>query len=108
VVWCVECDDECGAGRDECDVEGLVGAELLVVTDGVIGTADPATGVELDEQAARLSRPIAPTAHVRKTTATHSGCHATPMRIRGWVDGASHCMIGTSRLCAIATQPAVE
>jgi predicted NBD/HSP70 family sugar kinase len=88
-------------------VAGLAVAGLAVAGDTVGVAGDVVACGRDDVQETTTSGAEQSTTNRRKTTNTRPGCHATPIRIRGWVDGASHCMIETRLLCGIATQPAV-
>ena len=104
-------------------VEGVgVGAAVLLVdgtTTGVVedGAEDETAvgvgvgavargGAGLAEQAA-VKIVVAASAPTIRRQSTRSGCHATPIRMRGWAAGVSQRMSGTSVDCGIATQPAV-
>jgi hypothetical protein len=93
-------------GRD-ADVVGLAAVLLVVAGRLVTGGPDAPWPARTEAHALRLTSAAPTSAQRRKRTDTPSGCHATPMRMRGWVAGVSHLMTGVSRLCAIATQPAV-
>lgn len=96
---------------------GLVGAAIVgalnvvfgVVLGGVLTGAllDAAGSEALEVQPARINSDARGSTNRRKSTNTRSGCHATPIRIRGWAAGVSHRMIDASVLCGTATQPAV-
>jgi hypothetical protein len=85
-----------GGGTDEAELVGLDAALEL------------AAGWLLDVQAASgRAAVISAVTEQRTGRRTRPGCHEKPMRIRGWVDGASHRMIVTRLLIGIETQPAV-
>ncbi|MDT4901771.1 MAG: hypothetical protein QOJ78_2701 [Pseudonocardiales bacterium] len=82
----------------EADVDALAGVVALAGGRGLVAEPEqPAAAREsrTSETKSLLRRAIAP------------GCHVTPMRIRGWVEGVSQRMIEMSLVCEIATQPAV-
>lgn len=83
----------------------VLGRVLAGVLAAVLLDADGCEAPEL--QPARISGAASSSTNRRKSTNTRSGCHATPIRIRGWVAGVSQRMIDTSVLCGMATQPAV-
>ncbi|MDT4891706.1 MAG: hypothetical protein QOE97_741 [Pseudonocardiales bacterium] len=92
------CVEVCGA-EDPVDAAG----ELAGGVDGVAATGLPAC---VEVHAVSITSAPAVTARTKRT-GTGPECHATPMRILGWVAGVSHCMIDTRLPCGIATQPAV-
>jgi hypothetical protein len=95
----------------------VVGAGVLEV-GGVLGAAATGLGVsvgvgvddgscaELVEHAATSVAATASAAPIRRKP-TRSGCHETPMRMRGCAEGVSQCINDTSFVCEIATHPAV-
>jgi hypothetical protein len=83
----------------------VAGMEVLLGVDGAALRAAGWLPAEL--HAARVSSERATRMARRGATSTRPGCHATPMRMRGWAAGVSHRMIDTSVLCGIATHPAV-
>lgn len=96
-------------GRDDACVDGAGGDDVT----GPVPAVD-APGRELAPgvpgevlHAARVSAASAHAARRDELRGTRPGCHADPIRMRGWVDGASQRIRVTSLLCGIATQPAV-
>jgi hypothetical protein len=94
-------DEARGEDADGDDVTGVVPAE-----DAPGGVFAPGVPGEVPH-AARVSAASAHAARRDELRGTRQGCHAVPIRMRGWVDGASQRIRVTSLLCGIATQPAV-
>jgi hypothetical protein len=99
----------CRGAREVVAVVG-VGAALLVVAGAEVRTGVDAScraGADADVHAVSAISAAPTSRQLGNRTNTPSGCHATPMRMRGCAVGVSHFMIVTSRACEIATQPAV-
>lgn len=89
------------------DVGFDVGLDVGVLALVKALTPDPAR-VAAQEVAISASVATAATSRWRGTVSgTRSGSHATPIRMRGCSDGASHFMIATRFADGTATQPAV-
>lgn len=91
-------------GRDDAggdDVTGVVPADDA--PGGVLVRCVPGDVLH----AARVSAARTNAARRDESAGTSPGCHAVPIRMRGWVDGVSQRIRVTSLLCGIATQPAV-
>jgi hypothetical protein len=109
----------CAFGVVLCRV--LLGAAGLAVVLDAVGV-DAVTGdLPVDEpggvpvpgvpdvvlHAASVSAARTNAARRDELRGTRPGCHAVPIKMRGWVDGASQRIRVTSLACGIATQPAV-
>jgi hypothetical protein len=96
-------------GRDDTGVDGAGGDDVT----GVVPAEDASGGVLAPGapgevlHAARVNAARTNAARRDELRGTGPGCHAVPIRMRGWVDGASQRISVTSFACGIATQPAV-
>ena len=91
--------DGLGLGAAELVGAVLLGAVLLVVSCARVGV--------VAEQAVTAMAMAMTNGKRKDRPSTRLGCHAVPMRMRGWVAGFSQRMIVTRLLIGIATQPAV-
>ncbi|MDT4939257.1 MAG: hypothetical protein QOG80_2928 [Pseudonocardiales bacterium] len=93
-------------GRDVLGAGDVEAGELGAAAADDVRAASP-VGLPAVVDAHAVSTRTAPIAADRERTRTRPGCHVTPMRIRGWVVGASHCISATRLLSGMATHPAV-